>query len=198
MVPRKGCYGWSAGSLEVGDSVLLLPLKFHQSYINCTLANIGKTSTKAQSDCKTVRIVKNVVSMQAFYLCLTTDELSVSPCQSVTVRLFQFSLLPVDPLRPAVYLTAHISSSPLLSHPPIPRGVLDGPLLLSRPPSCVRLQKEGGDCIYQALACLRAALGSVELNWRSEESSVGTSKLGWCVCVCVSRAVNAWDSRRFN
>lgn len=41
--------------------------------------------------------------------------------------------------------------------------------------------KKGGDCIYQALACLRDALGCVALN--SEESSVGTSELGWCVYV---------------
>lgn len=72
----------------MGDAALLLPLKFHQSYIDCMLANVSKTSMKAQSDCKTVGVVKNLFFMQAFHLCLTTDELSVSPCQSVTVRLF--------------------------------------------------------------------------------------------------------------
>lgn len=66
MVPRKGCHRWSAGSLEVGDSSLLLPLKFPQSYIDCMLANISKTSMKAQSDCKTVGVIKNIFSMQAF------------------------------------------------------------------------------------------------------------------------------------
>lgn len=38
--------------------------------------------------------------------------------------------------------------------------------------------KEGGDCIFQALACLRDAPGRVALKWQSEESSAGTSELG--------------------
>lgn len=41
-------------------------------------------------------------------------------------------------------------------------------MLLSQPPSFLRLQKEGDDSIYQALVCLRDASGTVVVRSQSE------------------------------
>lgn len=102
-----------------------------------------------------------------------------------TTMSFQFTPLPVcsqyipsvlQYIAPATFP----SPSPCCLHPSNPRGVFDGLMLLSRPPSRVCLQREGGHCIYQALACLRdAPPGPVALNRGSEESAVGTNELGW-------------------
>lgn len=93
-----------------------------------------------------MRIVQNFKMFSMFFfICAqpqTFKSVTLSECYSTAVLIYSSpSLLPVYLLRPAVYLTSHVSFSPLLPHPPIPWGVFDGLMLLSRPPSCVRLQR---------------------------------------------------------
>lgn len=86
-------------------------------------------------------------------------------------------LLPPSPLPYTVRLSA-LFFSPSFSRPP--------PLSPSSSPGCVwwtdviistsfipPSSKQGDDCIYQALVCLRDASGTVVLHSQSEESSAG-------------------------
>lgn len=90
----------------------------------------------------------------------------------LSVRLQQFtaySFLSPSPLPHSVRLIAHFilfPSPPSLLFSSLLQGAFDGLMLLSLPSS-----KERDDCIYQALAYLRDASGTVVLHSQSEQSS---------------------------
>lgn len=123
--------------------------------------------------------------------CLYSLQLIICVCHTVRVKQFTavfllwfFSFSSLRPLCPVQYVSLLLSSllpSTLLSSLSSSLGCVwwtDVIICTSFiPPS----SKEGDDCIYQALVCLRDASGTVVLHSQSKQSSAGKRRKPLCV-----------------
>lgn len=133
--------------------------------------------------------------MQAFYLCHRPTTVTLSEWYSRAVLIDSPpSLLPVSPPSCSISHWPRFLLSLLCPSSHSLGSVWWTDVIIATSFMCPSL-KEGGDCIHQALTCLRDAPGlcGTELAvWGKRGGS------GWARLMCVSQAVNMWHSRRFN